>query len=102
MTHAHVMTHNATMPTQGGSSGRVGAVLTFLYHVVYYVGHCIGLDEVDQCALSAVISLSLSLSISLDSLAINEQKYPIVRARTNRYKNSFVLYGLSNLQCSAL
>ena len=27
---------------------------------------------------------------------------PIVRAWTNRYKNSFVLYGLCNLQCSAL
>ena len=26
-------------------------------------------------------------------------KYPTVRARTNRYKNSFVLYALSHFQC---
>ena len=26
-------------------------------------------------------------------------KYPTVRARTNRYENSFVLYALSHFQC---
>jgi len=26
-------------------------------------------------------------------------KYPTIRTRTNRYKNSFILYGLANFQC---
>ena len=54
-----------------------------------------------QSALSSYLLPSKQDAEVTDRLR-SVNKYPIVRARTNRYKNSFVLYGLSNLQRSAI